>query len=63
MTRDPDFFKKLYLKRIPGQTNNNWFTFYVPIGYSKQTSQVKFKLYAPIVAYQQHDQIVVVSLD
>ena len=40
MTREPEFFKRMYLTHIPGQTNKYWFTFSVPIGTSKK--QVKF---------------------
>ena len=56
MTREPEIFKRLYLKHIPGQTNKDWFILSVPIGYSKQTSQVQFDPDNPILAYQQHDQ-------
>ena len=56
MTRESDFFKSLFLKRISGQTNKDWFSFYVPVGCEKWTSQVKFYSDAPIVAYQKHDQ-------
>ena len=46
----------MYLKRIPGQTNEYWFTFSVPIVSVKQTSQVQIEPGAPIVACQQYDQ-------
>ena len=52
MTKELDFFKKLYLQRITGQTNKYWFTFYVPIGAAKQKSKSQFKPDAPILAYQ-----------
>ena len=35
MTRETDFFKRLYLKLIPGQTNKYWFAFSVTIGSAK----------------------------
>ena len=56
ITREPDFFKSIYLKRIPGQTNKDWFNFYVSIWSARQSSQVQFKSDTPIVAYHQHDQ-------
>ena len=46
MTREPDF---------SGQTNKDWFTFYVLIG-SLKTGQVQFYSDAHIMAYGQHDQ-------
>ena len=56
MTRDPEFFKKLYLKHIPGQINKYWFPFSIKIGTVKKTCQVQFQSYSPTVLYQQHDQ-------
>ena len=50
------FFKRLYLKRIPGQNNKDWFKFYFPIGDVKQTIQVQFESDTHIVTYQQHEQ-------
>ena len=50
------YFLSPYLKSIPYQTNKYWFSFSVPNGAAKFTSQVKFKSESPIVAYQQHDQ-------
>ena len=42
MTREHEFFKRLYLKHISGQTNKYWFTFSVQIVTAKK--QVKFDL-------------------
>ena len=50
------FFKMQYIKLLSGQTNKYWFTYSVPIGSSKQTIEVQFESYTPIVAYHQHDQ-------
>ena len=54
MTREPDFSKYHTLKWIRGQTDNYWFTFYVPFGCENVTSHVQFELDAPIITYQQH---------
>ena len=56
MTRETDFFKRIHVKNIPGQTNKVWFTLSVPIGSTKKTSQLQFDSDDPIVAYHQHDQ-------
>ena len=50
------FFKRLHLKRIWGQTNKYWFSFYVPVGCKIFTSHVQFESDALIIACQQHDQ-------
>ena len=55
MTRGTKFFKMLYLKHIPGQTNKYWFAFSVSIGTEKKTSQVQFYSDSPTLAYQKHD--------
>ena len=56
MTREPKFLKRLYRKYIPGQANKYWFTFSVPIGAAKKTSQVQFHPDSSDLAYQKHDQ-------
>ena len=57
MKTEPGFFKRLYRKHIPGQTNKYVFAFSVPIVTSKIKIQVQFHPDAPTLAYHQHDQI------
>ena len=56
MTREPAFLKSSHRKNIPGQTNQYWFTFLVPIGTTKKTIQFQFHTDSPTLAYKQHDQ-------
>ena len=54
MTRETDFFKSVYLKRIPGQTNKDRFTISSPIVATKGTSQFQLDPDSPILAHQKH---------
>ena len=56
MTRGSDSFKRLFIKRIPSETNQYLFSFSFQFRNSKFTSQVQFKSDTSIMAYQQYDQ-------
>ena len=56
MTREPGFFKSIYLKLIRGQTEQDCFSFSVPIRCAKFKIRIQFESYAPIMVYQHHDQ-------
>ena len=55
MTRGSEFFKWLYIKCIPYQTNKYWFSFSFSFENAKFTIQGQFKLDTSIMAYQQND--------
>ena len=40
MTRQPEFFKRLYCKNIPDQANKYWFTFSFTFGSVKNSSYI-----------------------
>ena len=54
MTMEPGFFKRLYLKHIPGQKMRIGLHFMFQLDPRKKRSQVSFESDSPIVAYHQH---------
>ena len=54
MTRETDFFKSLYKKRIPGQADKDRIKFSVPIGRAKSPRKVEVYLDAHTLPYQKH---------
>ena len=53
MTREPDFYKKLYQTKFRGENTQNYQIFGVKIGNSKMTKKLNFHLEAPLIQYHQ----------
>ena len=53
MTREPDFYRKLYQTRFRGDDTKIFQIFGVTIGDAKITRKVQFHPAAPVMIYQQ----------
>ena len=53
MTREPDFYKKLYQANTRGDDTKTYQIFAVPIGNAKTTRKVQFHPAAPVIKYHQ----------
>ena len=51
MTREPDFYIKLYKTKFRGDDTKIFQIFGVPIGNTKITRKVQFHLAAPVIKY------------
>ena len=51
MTREPDFYKRLYQTKFMGDTTQEYQKFGVPIGNTKTTKKVQFRTEAPLIQY------------
>ena len=51
MTREPDFYRKLYQNNFRGDDTNIYQIFGVPIGNTKITRKVQFHPAAPVMKY------------
>ena len=53
MTREPDFYRKLYQTKFRVDDTKTFQIFGVPIGNAKITRNVQFHLAAPVIKYHQ----------
>ena len=57
MTREPDFYRKMYQNKFKGDTTHDYQTFGVPIFNAKMTKQLRFRIEAPLIKYHQKSSI------
>ena len=60
MTRDPDFYRKLYQTKFRGEDAKTFQIFGLPIGNEKTTRKVQFHPAAPLINITKRHLIVVV---
>ena len=53
MTREPDFYRKLYQNKFRGDDTKTFQTFGVPIGNAKITRKIHFHPAEPLIKYHQ----------
>ena len=53
MTREPDFYQKLYDTKFRGYTTHDYQKFGVPIGNARMNQKNRFCIEAPLIKYHQ----------